>query len=1088
MMGKNHTIQTVRRPRRNALAAFAALAWFGVIGAPAWADAPDGTTFGGVSLGSPVQQSDLDLAGQRAWSWTQGATTRLLLEGDVQIRIGNYTFDADRAAVWIEDGPAGAGQKQVAIYFANVRQRGSAAVSGEGRRLLVTTTLARPAINLKTDLLRNEAPESDFLRAAESRLAAHIASLTGVAPPPPPQGAAPPASEPQRPDSPDAAPAAAPPGSPGYLSRAPIAPMAEPIAGELSVPPLTPGPIAPIGGATISPPERRVVSFSGVPQMLAAQPDGTQIGLIHGSGPEGNVVIQYGVPDDLDGGWKIMELRARSAVVFLRREPGASPLRYDTQDIDGVYLEGDVVASDGDYTLRGSRIYYDIATSRGVVVDGVFWTYDEQRGMPVYLRAEIIRQTAQSEWRAEGATLANVDFAEPHFSIGAESITIRRTPRDGGATVSASGLGIGAGGDGGGSGGGDGGGDDRVTIDATNVGFRTGSLALVGAPRLRGQMRNSPLRAVQFDSVDGDPAIRTRWDAAALLGLDLPAGNRFDLLLDGYFARGPAVGADLSWRSREIAGSLFAYFIYDNGSDHLSSGAEIDRSDDARGMIVADNVWRLNDLWSTFAELAYISDPAFVDAFFESEGENRREFISALRARRLDAHTAFNIGVRGTLNDFIANEYLLQSRGYQVQKLPEARYSVVGLDAFGGLLSYTSETSVSSMELQFHEPPLRESGFDTIRRARAGFGLLPSSRLSDVLRDAGYPESTINRFDTRHEIELPLRVGENRAINITPFGAARFTAYDDDFEDFSGRDDDDPYRLWFAGGVRAATSFVRVDSGAKSQLFDIERLRHIVEPSVTLWSAGSTLDQSRLPIFDDDVESIADGTVVRVGVRNTLQTMRGPAGRKRSVDLLTLNSDMVWSTAEVDEESPYGRFIEARPELSNLGRFIANDAVWHATDAVTIAGNWLFNTDEGETARTTIGAIVDHGDGFWSFVEYRDLDSIDATRLNFGAGYELTTKYALTGEFIYDFDDKRVQSFQARITRRFPQWTLETGLDFDDIADSIGIGIVLRPVGFGGERRSHRLTEFGAGVVDQGPYRPATTPGRFRSGPLADQD
>lgn len=1070
-MGQNHTIQTVARQSLHTIAALLCCTCVFVLGLAAPASAQsDGRAIGGVPLNAPLQRADLAMSAQRAWSWKEGATTRLLLEGDVRVEIGRYTFDADRASIWIENAPGGA--RQVAAYFADVRQRGAAAISGEGERLLVTAALGSPAIDLRTDLLREQRPDSGFLLRAEERFARHLASLSGRPQPVPETPSRPAPSGDESPAAPREPGATEPPT--GYLSRAPIAPVAEPIKGPIAVPEDPRRSVPPGDGAAIIAPERRTVSFSGEPRMLAAQPDGTQIGLITG---DDGVVIQYGVPDEQSGAWKVIELRAHNAVVFLRREPGASPLRYEIEDVQGVYLEGDVVAGDGQYTIRGSRVYYDLATNRGVIVDGVFWTYDETRGMPIFLRADVVRQTAQNEWQARGATLANVDFAEPHFSIGAESITIRREPAGGGA-----GAGSGPG-EGGGIGTGPGG--DRVYIDARNVGFRTGPVALLGAPKLAGELRPSPLREVRFETVDSDPVIRTRWDAAAILGLDLPSGNRFELLLDGYLERGPAIGADLSWRSRDIAGSLFGYFLYDDGTDHLSSGAEIERDSDSRGVLVAENVWRLTDLWTTFAELSYISDPAFINALFESEGETRREFISSLRLRRLDDHTAFNLGVRATLNDFIANEYLLQSRGYQVEKLPEARYSVVGLDLLNGLLSYTSETSVSSMKLAFHETPLRESGFDTLRRARAGFGLLPSSRLSRVLQNAGYPESTVNRFDTRHEIELPLRAGPDGAINIVPFGAARFTAYDNDFDDFSGRDDD-PYRAWFAGGVRASTSFVRVDNQARSEFLDLDRLRHIVEPSLTLWSAGTTLDQSRLPIFDDDVESIADGTVVRAGVRNTWQTMRGRAGQKRSVDWIVLNTDLVWSSAEVDEESPYGRFIEARPELSNLGRFLINDLVVNLTDAVAISGNWLFDTEHGETARTSIGAIIDHGDGFWSFVEYRELDAIDATRLNFGAGYELTTKYAISGEFIYDFDDDRIQAFQTRVARRFPQWTVEAAFDFDDIADSVGFGIVFRPVGFGGETRTHGFTEFGAGVVDAAPVRRAPSPGRFRSGPLAE--
>lgn len=1081
-MGKLHTIQTAS-PRR--AAALCLLAGVAAVSAPGVAShaSPDGRSIGLASLNAPLQQGDLQLASQRAYSWSEGATKRLLLEGDVRVEIGRHTFQADRASIWIHNDPNNAANMQIAIYFADVRQHGASAFSGDARRLLVTAGLASPAINLRTDLLTPGRPhdadtkEGNFLRASEERLARYLATLGGQTTTPP-SGTPPAPPDPSVPSVPSAG-DTPPQPSPRFGARSDntIPPMVEPIEGPITLPPDTRSWVPATSDAETIAPSRRVVSFSGEPRMLAAQSDGSQIGLITPNETAGQerVVIQYAVPDERTGAWKIMELRAQNAVVFLRREPGASPLRYEMGDVQGVYLEGDVIATDGDYTLRGSRVFFDITSNRGVIVDGVFWTYDEYRGMPIYLRADLIRQTAQNEWHANGATLANVDFAEPHFSIGAESVTVRRRP----APQSTPGV-IGVEGVAGSQ-------NDRIYVDARNVGFRTGSLSLLGTPRLAGEVGTSPFRAIQFDSDDGDLVIRTRWDAAAILGLDLPPGNQFHLLLDGYLDRGPAIGTDLNWQSRDITGSLFAYYLYDNGTDHFSSGAETDRNDDSRSIILADNVWRLNNLWTTFAELSYISDPALVNALFEPLGETRREFISGVRARRLTDHTAFNIGVRATLNDFIANEYLLQSKGYQVEKLPEARYAMIGLDALNGLFSYFGQTSVSSMRLAFHETPLRESGFDTLRRARAGFGLLPSARLSDVLEAAGYPERTVNRFDTRHEIELPLKAGPGGAINITPFVVGRLTAYDTDFEEFSGQDDDQ-VRLWFAGGVRASTSFVNINNSARSQLFDVDRLRHIVEPSLTFWSSGTNIDQSRLPIYDDDVESIADGTVVRAGVRNTWQTQRGPAGRKRSVDWITLSTDFIWSTSEVDEESPYGRFIESEPELSNLGRFFNADLVWHLTDAVSLSSNWLYNTQDGSTARTSIGAIIDHGDGFWSFFEYRDLAEIEATRFNFGAGYELTTKYALTGEFIYDLDDERIQTFQTRITRRFPQWTIEAGFDFDNISDAVGFGIVLRPAGFGAERRLHTFTDFGAGVSGAGSPERLLTPGRFRSGPLADND
>ncbi len=70
-------------------------------------------------------------------------------------------------------------------------------------------------------------------------------------------------------------------------------------------------------------------------------------------------------------------------------------------------------------------MYYDLRSDRAVLLDAVFWTC-ASRGMPLYLRAESIRKESDNQFAADNARLANVAFADPHFSIGADSVTLTR--------------------------------------------------------------------------------------------------------------------------------------------------------------------------------------------------------------------------------------------------------------------------------------------------------------------------------------------------------------------------------------------------------------------------------------------------------------------------------------------------------------------------------------------------------------------------------------------------------------------------------------------------------------------------------------
>ena len=1000
------------------------------------------------------------------------------------MKIGPYTFRAARASVWIEPiladvehGAPPVEANQVAVFLEEIRDATAApgdipGLAQSGDRLLVTAILIETRTTLRVDLLERVQPQADeaegvadaFVERAERRLARYLASVTDRLP-----------EErkiefelPRRPGAP--APSAAP--TPAPAGRAPEASPGRPVegpgrgpeaaggarpeatagdAGSLTAPfPDTRPPMAPATRRPARIPTTGTVSFfaEDVRQVEPAPGEAPVIMLV------GGIAAQVTSVASRDS----VQLTAERGVVFL--EPSADAA-FAVQDIDavgGIYLEGDVNITNADYTFRADRAYFDPKTQRAVALDAVFWTYDAERGMPLYLRAEAIRQESENQWSGENVTLANVAFAEPNFSIGASEITITRDvdPVDSIA---------------------------RTHVDAKGVGFRAGDSTLLTIPKAKGQLRASPLRRVEFGRVGGSYLVSTRWDLHALTGNDPPAGNRAELLLDGYIERGPAIGIDLSWRRADMAGSAFAYYIYDNGTDHLTSGDRIARHDDSRGMALLDNIWTLNDEWSVFLEGSYISDEAFVDAFFEREAETRREFTNSIYFQRIKSNSLLSLQGRGTFNDFISNEYLFQSQGYAVQRLPEFKYERIG-QQLAEVFSYTADVSASNLSLVFHDKELRQTGLNTNKRANAAFkGLTPDDNLADVLSAEGYSESGVLRFDTRHELELPLRWGP---VNIVPFAVGRFTVWDTDFSGFNGGDGtDEDYRLWGAVGGRVATSITRVDDSVESEFLGLHRMRHIIEPSLTIWQGASSIDPSELPIYDDDVESLADGTVFRAGVRQTWQTMRGPTHLRESVDWIILDANYVWSSDDAPIDSPFGRFIEARPELSNLGEFVHAEIAMLATDAVTYVGEMLYDIDGADLKRITTGLQIDHGYGFSTFTEFRFLDGFDSTLLSAGLRSELTRKYAMTTSVTWDFDKDRFQRFTIGVARRFQQWTLDVDVDVDNISNDVGFSVGLRPVGIANEQRSRVFTYDDAGdlVLDASPDR--LRPNKLDLGPFS---
>ncbi|MEM1166845.1 MAG: hypothetical protein AAGI30_11205 [Planctomycetota bacterium] len=998
----------------------------------------DGQDFGGVDLAAPPRRNPLSLSARRGWTWTFGNADRLLLERDVRVSIGQSVFVGDRAVVWLEpislrqpDGSVVEGE-QIAVYFDDLRTPtiSPTAVTQEGERVLVTAVLVEPDPSLMIDSLiigRPGESETDvlFIEEGEARLIRLLEELTGLASDPP--GAR-------------VEPIAVPP----MVPYEPI--VARPIE-ELFPDPRT---------VDVGPADRLPIEFAAGGVFTAYAPSVESATFEDGSSAVvllGGINAQHELDSDGFGPRRTVELSASRAVMFLEGDgalrPGGS-----SDDIAGIYLEGEVIATNGDYTLRGSRIFYDPRTERAVALDAVFWTYDESRGLPLYVRADAIRQLASDQWTAEKAVLSNVAFAEPHFSIGASDVTVTRVEAPE---------------------------RTRTLVDARGVRFRAGDTTVFGVPQVKGEVRPSIIKEIAYGNRAGDNVITGRFDLYPLFGADPPEGASADLILDGFLERGIGAGLDVGWSNDDFQGTIDTYFINDSGEDRFSTGEEIERDNENRGMILADNAWFVNDNWSVFAEIGYLSDVAFVEAFFPRDAETRREYATSLFVRYTDQSQMFTAQGRGNLNDFIANEYLLQSRGYNTERLPEGRWDIVGHDLLG-LFSYTAHAAVGRYGLRFHERTPFELGFFDPDEAVESFGVDPDTPVGTRLRLAGLTEEELTRVDTRHEITAPLRAGP---VNIVPFAAGRFTVYDQDIADIGGSGiEEDNHRAWGALGFRAATEIVKVDESIRSELFDLDRIRHIIEPSITVWHAAANLSQRDLPLYDENVESIATGTAWRAGVRQTWQTKRGGPDVDRSVDWLLIDANLVFSTDDTDPESPFHSFNEARPEQSQLGDFFDLDWAMQLTDAVAILGQLDWDLDDNEASRTTIGASIDHGEGFSSFFEYRDLDAVGARRLIGGARYEITPKYAVGLDASYSFESSRLNDISALMTRRFPQWTVNFAISFDAASDRFSAGLALRPVGVGSERRLRRFTEEGPVYTSVPPLR-SLQDESFTWGPLA---
>jgi hypothetical protein len=716
-----------------------------------------------------------------------------------------------------------------------------------------------------------------------------------------------------------------------------------------------------------------------------------------------------------------LTMTAQRGVIFTKPAPLADLARnqLDADAVLGVYLEGSVLisAQDGDYVARAPRVYYDFTTGRAILLEAVLRTYSRESRLPIYARAEEMRQIAANQWQARRVTVSTSEFHKPHLAIGAERMTVTRQPARADP-------------------------EQRETyLESTGNVLKTGDLPLAAWPRFAGTVDDVPLRSVTIGTRSEDGvAVESRWDLLTLLGRQRSDAADVVLKADFFSKRGPApaLGLDIDYELGQGQGAADLYGMYDRGEDRTSAGRDVDPDDEWRGVALWEHQMPLSRDWLLQAQASWISDETFISARREDDFENRREYETSLYIKHQRRTAAFTALLQYELNDFISNDYLLASRQLQVDKFPESTYRRYGDPWFDGRVVYSGETRLSRMRFVFEEGTPEDLGV----RGRA-FGIPNDEPISDALREQGLSSQWVSRFDTRHELTLPGSIG---SVNVVPFVVGRLTAYSDDFEDYS--DQADSTRVFGAAGIRVGTQFQRVDDHASSRLLGINRLRHIIEPSMTVWYGYADVSQDDLPIYDPEVESLGTGAAIRLGVRNTWQTQRGGPGRWRSVDMLTVNADVVFNSGDADRESPAAQFFDYRPEYSQFGDHVAASFIWLLSDSFSLVGEQTIDIDESAIARGSIGAELQHAPDLSTYVEFRYLDASDNELLGVRWTYRLSPVYQVSFRPQWDFRQDEFRSVTLRVTRSFPDFDLEVQVKHDEIKDDTSIGASLDLVEF----------------------------------------
>ena len=601
----------------------------------------------------------------------------------------------------------------------------------------------------------------------------------------------------------------------------------------------------------------------------------------------------------------------------------------------------------------------------------------------------------------------------------------------------------------------------RTNFEAHHTTFDFWNVPVFYTPVAAGSMtENSVLRSINIGSNSGfGIGLTTEWGFFESLGRVPPAGTDMSYKLDYFSERGPAVGFNGSYTGGFIdqltlnpwsySGDFTSYLVFDHGEDDLGKERiNVQPDDELRGRFFWEHQHFFPDDWQAQISVGYITDPTFLEEWFSREFRTARPQETSLYLKRQRDSEAITFLVSTQLTDFATVSDLYQEQ-LEVERLPELSYRRIGDSFAGDGGTFFSANTLSVLTFNNSSASLEDLGFAPALVGRQSPGI-PS------IGTTGSPEDTTLRGDFRQEVDFPFSMARLRMV---PYVVGRYTAYN------GSVDGSNAERLYAAAGIRMTTAFWKVDDTVRSELLDLNRLRHVIEPQLNLYAGAQSADRNELLIYDEPIDAINDISAVQLALNQRWQTKRGGPGRWRSVDAFTFNIQGNYflnqpPDAELDPTNFRGLYFVSMPEASIPRNGINADASWRVSDSAQLLSDLQFNTDEGELATASIGLQVHQEKRVSYYIGLRhvgiNLNQViggntftfdDMDLVIFAADYQLTSDYQLSLANSYDLAQNRNDRSMVSLIRHFDRFYVSMSIRVDQFQNESAFMFNLWPEG-----------------------------------------
>ena len=391
--------------------------------------------------------------------------------------------------------------------------------------------------------------------------------------------------------------------------------------------------------------------------------------------------------------------------------------------------------------------------------------------------------------------------------------------------------------------------------------------------------------------------------------------------LNGYTKRGVGFGPNLNYHLPKFGdGNIWTFFIHD--LDRNESGTGLADSDN-RGIVWFEHQTQVTSNLTVKAAVRYQNDAVVVRDFYENIYRENPQPTTFLEVQQQWQNFTLNALTVGRVNDSFET----------VERLPDISFNALPQQIGHTPLYYESINSLGWYRRQFP--------YDAIEEYSAW------------------------RTDTFHQFSVPHTFFG--WLNVTPRAGGRYTHYSP--SDVYGNQLDAANRAIFNTSTEVSTKLSRVFPDVQSDFFDLDGLRHIIQPSVIYaYVPEPNVNPLELPRFDyfapsprllpltfpeyNDIDSIDSENTFRFTLRNRLQT-------KRNGNVETIFNWAVYADWHLSPNAGQTTFSDLYSDLdwkpfnwlvfSSELRYNLDPKQWNtANNAITLLPNNVWNVSFGQ--------------------------------------------------------------------------------------------------------------------------------------------